>query len=145
MHINTPINRIATAGAVIISAMACSLFGVSCEESKTDPAEAPKAAFRQATDILMTGDYEAYSDHLDYGSDIDSSSRSVMLNVLKQHSEWQNAEKGGLDSCSIVAADMESDTVATIYYRLVFGNGTSEVSSQKMVRTDGVWKIRVRN
>lgn len=132
--------------AVILSA-GCSLyFFTSCNENKNaDPAEAPKKAFLEAMDYFISKDYDTYSQHLDYGVDMDSTQHTTMLSVLRQHQEWQETSKGSIDSCIAVGATLECDTVATVYYKLKFAGGTSEVSSQKMVRINGEWKIRVRN
>ena len=53
--------------------------------------------------------------------------------------------KGQALATDVVKVDVLADTLAVVYYKIKYESGNEEVSSNKMVRRDGQWKIRVRN
>lgn len=128
----------------------CALFTVvcvfgACGEKVLPPAEQAKAALSCALDSLHARKFNGYMAAVDLGTEIDEEHRAIMLDLLCQHQERQEVIKGGVLSCIVVDACEESDTVVTVYYEMTFGNGATEVCSQKMVRRGGEWKIWVRN
>ncbi len=118
---------------------------VGCKEAVADRTEAPRQAMREALDALAAGDDSAYVARLDFGAPLDSAQISLFAHAVTQQRQREAVLRGGLLRVEVISARMLSDTVATVFYRRFFSNGDSTECAQKMVRTDGVWKIRVRN
>lgn len=124
----------------------CAFCFMSCHEEKVvDPTDAPKETLLSALEALNAGDYDSYLKNVDMGEDMDTFHVFFMKQVLKQHHEWIVQEKDSISSVQIVDVKMKNDSLATVYYQYVFGDSTTEVSSQKMMRIDGAWKLRLRN
>ncbi|MBQ0023499.1 MAG: DUF4878 domain-containing protein [Prevotellaceae bacterium] len=117
----------------------------SCHDAITDSSDAPKQAMQGALDALKDGNMDMYFECLDFDSETDSVQMALMLDLLLQHREWQNAQHKAISSIDIVDCEMMGDTVCTVYYQFSYADGVKEVSSQKMVRKDGIWKLRLRN
>lgn len=109
------------------------------------PAERAKATLREALSTLQSGDLEGYMQYVDFAGEMDSMQRSLMLRLLAQHQDLRTQQKGALISIEALDADMQGDTVCTVFCQFVYADSTSEVVSQKMVRVGEKWKIRVRN
>ncbi|MBQ6965959.1 MAG: hypothetical protein IJP82_09790 [Bacteroidaceae bacterium] len=116
---------------------------VSCQEKTFE--EAAKETLKGALEALNRDDYDAYLQYVDFGTEMDSAQEVFMRNVLKQHLGWQRAERAAVVSIDMIDAQMQSDSVYTVYYQYTFADSTKEVASQKMVRHGEKWKIRLRN
>lgn len=115
------------------------------QEVEVDSGQQAKQALVDAITALNSHDYEAYYHALDFGCEIDSVQQTVILRTLIQHQSWQDQRKGQVADIRAVNADMICDSVLMVYYQLTFADSTQVVSSQKMVRHGGTWKLRVRN
>lgn len=121
----------------------CTMAILSCTKQEISAHDAPKVALEHALDSLYAHSYDAYIDAVDYVyAPFD---RQLMRNLLQQHVEGVEQEKGVVVDCYADSVLFHNDTVATVYYRLSYSTGTSELSSQKMNRVGGDWKIRIRH
>lgn len=120
----------------------CVIFGCKHEDA---PEDAAKKVLLTALKDLQTHNYDAYLANTDIDCEMDSFHLAIMKQILVQHQEWQDANKGTLTDLQIVDAKMINDTVCSIYYQLEFDDSVKEACSQKMICVDGNWKIRVRN
>ena len=118
----------------------------SCNENNktVDATIAPRKAMEEALNAFYSNDFEKYVNLIDYGADLDSVERQVVLNVMSQYHERQAAKKGGVTKFEVLSADMPSDSLATVYFDLVFGNDSVEMCSEHLILRDGQWKIKVR-
>lgn len=118
----------------------------SCNENKktVDATIAPRKAMEEALNAFYSNDFEKYVNLIDYGADLDSVERQVVLNVMSQYHERQAAKKGGVTKFEVLSADMPSDSLATVYFDLVFGNDSVEMCSEHLILRNGQWKIKVR-
>lgn len=117
---------------------------VSCVEP-IEPNESPQIVLVDALESLSLHNFEKFVDNVDFGDSEDTIQRKLFIDILRQHQERVDLVKGTVDSCIAVDVKFFSDSVATVYYKLVFSNGNSELSSQKMIYVDNKWKIRIRN
>lgn len=117
---------------------------VSCAEP-ISPIDSPEDILVNSMEALYMHDVEGYVENVDFGNSDDSIQRNLFVNILQQHQERTVFLKGKVDSCVAVDVKYSEDSVAIVYYKLFFSDGTSEVSSQKMVRVNEKWKIRIRN
>lgn len=127
----------------VVFAIAITIIG--CHKPITDPVDAPKAALKAALDALNMNDIDTYMSSIDFGTDMDSVQEENFRNVIRQHVEWENCAHPAVTSIDIVDAEMKCDTVCTVYFQYTYADSIQEVASQKMVRTNGVWKLRLRN
>ncbi len=122
------------------------MFALSgCFDKPISPQDAPKVALQHALDSLYRHNYDTYINTVYTEGRQNLLPRSVMRKMLQQHVEAVEAEKGKISSSVVLTADYHSDSIATVYYRLTFADGTFEDSSQKMARIGGMWKIIIRN
>lgn len=119
------------------------LFG--CKKGEQDTLEAPKKVLLSALQKLDIHDYDGYLNDVDLSDISDSSQVEFLQMALNQHQDWQEKKKGTVTNLSIVDAKVISDSVCTIYYQFTFSDNTKETCSQKMVKVDNAWKIRLRN
>ena len=117
----------------------------ACHEKIVAPEDAPKEALRSALEALNRGDYDTYMSYVDYGVEMDSVRKSYMRNAISQHVGWRTARKASVVAIDMVDAEMEGDSVCTVFYRYTFAAGADEVAVQKMVLNDGEWKLKVRD
>lgn len=118
---------------------------IGCKKSEQDTLEAPKKVLLSALQKLDVHDYEGYLNDVDLSDISDSSQVEFLQMALNQHQDWQEKKKGTVTNLSIVDAKVISDSVCTIYYQFTFSDNTQETCSQKMVKVDNAWKIRLRN
>lgn len=123
------------------------LLSVSCLNSCAgdNPYLTPQTALDYALDSLYAHNYGAYIRSVAQEDDGPIFSESVMRNLLQQHVEATEEEKGTVIACDVVNVDYQTDSLAAVYYQLTFSSGATEVSSQKMVASNGQWKLRIRN
>ncbi len=136
-HTHILMSLIAT--AFVLSLSGC--FG----EREVSPQDAPKVALELALDSLYAHKYDTYINAVYNENRKSMFPRTLAQNMLSQHVESVEAEKGRVMGCTANTVTFHSDTLATVYYTLTFADGTREQSSQKMVRHGGEWKIVVRN
>lgn len=127
---------------VVLSALLSSCWGQNVE---VDSGQKAKQALVDALTAINIHDYDAYFQALDFGCEMDSVQKALMMRTFIQHQDWQDKHKGIVADIKAVSADMISDSVYMVYYQLTFSDSTCEVSSQKMVCYGDTWKLRVRN
>lgn len=123
----------------------CLLALIGCRQEVLTPEEAASQTFVNAFKELQMHNIDAYLQSVDFGAEPDSFQIAFMHTVLEQHQDWQEKEKGVMSDLVVVDTELQGDTVCYVYYDITFADNTHEVSSQKMVRTDGNWRIRLRN
>lgn len=123
------------------------LLGVSCLNSCAgdNPYLTPQTALDYALDSLYAHNYGAYIRSVAQEDDGPIFSESVMRNLLQQHVEATEEEKGVVLGVDVVDTDTLSDSLVVVFYNLNYANGVSEVSSQKVMCQNGEWKLRIRN
>lgn len=123
------------------------LLSVSCLNSCADdnPYLTPQTALDYALDSLYAHNYGAYIRSVAQEDDGPIFSESVMRNMLQQHIEAVEEEKGQVIACDVVSVDYQTDSLAAVCYQLTFSSGLTEVSSQKLAASNGLWKLRIRN
>jgi hypothetical protein len=121
------------------------LLFTACWSKNELPEDQAKATLRKALSTLHSGNVEGYMQYVDFGGEMDSVQRAMMLYVLKQHQDLRAQQKGTLIGIEAIDAEMQGDTVCTVFCQLTFADSTAELISQKMVRVGEDWKIRVRN
>lgn len=122
------------------------LLGVSCLHSCAgdNPYLTPQTALDYALDSLYAHNYGAYIRSVAQEDDGPIFSESVMRNLLQQHVEATEEEKGVVLGVDVVDTDTLSDSLVVVFYNLNYANGVSEVSSQKVVCQNGEWKLKLR-
>lgn len=131
--------------APLLTLLFCFLLS-SCNLGREKTAEQViTETFITAFNDLQRHDYDAYLRACDMGEEPDSFQIAFMQNVLAQHQDWQEVRKGAAIDVLVIDTEMLGDTVCYVYYEVAFADSTREVSSQKMVRTEGDWKLRLRN
>lgn len=133
-----------TAAVALLLAAAsttCSCTG----KAEATPDEEARRVLTEALCALYQGNAEDYLVHIDMGEPMDSFQLDFMRMALTQHSQWCEQTKGVVIGINTVDAKMISDTVCYVRYELTFADSTREVSSQKLIRKEGTWRIRVRN
>ena len=115
----------------------------ACEDK--DPKVASGKALIKAMGYLQKGDAEKYYNCLDFGQELDSLTQAQVAKMWLMHQQINQRVKGQALATDVVKVDVLADTLAVVYYKIKYESGNEEVSSNKMVRRDGQWKIRVRN
>ena len=115
----------------------------ACHEYTAE--EAAQQVLKEALEALEKNDQDAYLQCVDFGADMDSAQTAYMKNVLRQHVGWRQSERAAVISIDMVDAQMQGDSICTVYYQYSFADGTKEVGAQKMIRYGEEWKIRLRN
>lgn len=116
---------------------------VSCGEQ--NPYETPQTALNYALDSLYAHNYGAYIRSVAPGHGAEVLTDEMMRKLLTQHVEGIEQRKGRVLGVDVVDTCSISDSLYSVFYRLNFSTGESEVSSQTMICVGGEWKIRARN
>jgi len=131
-------------GLCIILAVAV-LSAVGCRPKADDRTEEPRRIMQQALNEFLRGEYGQFMSRLDFGGDFDSlQEEAVSLAFIRQQQVVREA-RSGMQGALVVSAKMQSDSVATVFFREYFANGDSLDCSQKLVRKGGEWRLRMRN
>lgn len=126
-----------------VLAVVCWLSLSSCEDK--DPASASRTTLLKAMNKLQKGDVEGYCRYLDFGQELDSLTEAQIAKMWVMHEKINLNTKGEVMAVDVVKVDVVADTLTTVYYKIKYASGNEEVSSDKLVRIGGEWKIRVRN
>lgn len=121
----------------------CVMALCSCSSNEVSAHDAPKVALERALDSLFAHSYGTYIDAVDYAGV--PFERELMTDILQQHVEGIEHEKGSIMDCRADSVLLQNDSVATVYYKLTYSTGVSEMHSQKMNIVNGDWKIRIRD
>ena len=95
-------------------------------------------------EALQQSDVDAYMERLDFGAPLDSAFYSVCTEAVRQQMQHEGHEQQ-IVSWRIPKVDIQSDSVAMAFYTLYLANGDSLCKGQLMVKTNGKWKLRVRD
>ena len=119
---------------------------VGCKDKSTpSPVDEAKKVLVSALTALKNNNIDSYLRHADFGDNpIDSATTSALRQVLTLHLAAQRAERPPVANINVVDAALENDSVCTLLYSFTYADSTKEVMSQKMVKTRGVWKLRLR-
>lgn len=129
----------------IIAALLLTIVPTSCLHRSDNPTEEPRKAMQAALDAQLRGDDDAYIQHIDFALDADSTALPLYRILFLQQKQRMKATRGGLMSAHIDTVRLLSDTVAGVFFTEIYANGDSVPSYHKLVRKQGVWRIRVRN
>ena len=121
------------------------MLAVCAASCQSTPEETAMQTLQTALEELNAGNHDAYLQHVDFGTDMEAAQLTYMKDALRQHVGWRQSERAAITSIDMVKAQMQDDSVCTVYYQYSFADGVREVSAQKMVRHGGKWKIRLRN
>ena len=120
----------------------CVMALCSCSSNEVSAHDAPKVALERALDSLFAHSYGTYIDAVDYAGG--PFERELMTDILQQHVEGIEHEKGSIMDCRADSVLFQNDSVATVYYKLTYSTGASEMHSPEMNMVNGDWKIRIR-
>lgn len=120
------------------------LLFVSCHENEIKEKGAGEYLLPAIT-ALQQNDFDTYLSYTDVADNIDSVQYNLLFTLFCQHQDKQLAERGSVAKVEIVDTKYQSDSVTTVFYKLVYSNKSEEISSQKMVKVGDTWKIRIRN
>ena len=123
----------------------CISFAMLSSCHKPTSEEAAKETLKEAMEALNREDYDSYLQHVDMGVEMGAAQETFMRDVLKQHLGWRRSERAALVSIDMIDAQMDGDTICTVYCQYTFADSTKEVVAQKMVRMGEKWKMRLRN
>ena len=122
----------------------CLMFFIGCGNPET-PRKVVEDSFELAMNALKTHQYEEYFDCVDYGCEMDSVQRDILIKTYAQHQDWQEQKKGTQEKLTVVDVAFCSDTICDVYYEVLYSDSTSETFSQRMTLVGDVWKIKARN
>ncbi len=77
---------------------------------------------------------------LDFGCDLSPEQRQVFAQAYGMFGNNESVVRCHIDE----HVDVVCDSVLVLYYSLYFADGDSLACSQKMVRRNGLWKVRMR-
>jgi len=117
----------------------------ACMSDNRKPEDKAKAVLREALTALQRHDIDGYLLHVDRSTGMDDEQEAFIRRLLEQHQDWQDHVRGAVLEVETVDAEMQGDSVCTVFYQITFADSTVEVGSQKMVRAGEGWKIRNRN
>ena len=118
---------------------------IACHDEMKDPSDEAKKTLKTALDALSNGDVDTYLSLADFGTDMDSVQEASMRKVLRFHVDKMRKMHADVASIDIIDAAMKGDTVCTVYYQYTYSDSVKEVASQKMLMSNGAWKLRLRN
>lgn len=95
---------------------------------------------------LYTGNIDEFLQHADYASFemSDSLHVKIMRAVLSDFVKKAENLNGGFDKIVLTGAQMPEDTVTLVFYDLHFKNGEVQSHSQKVVRRNDQWVLRMK-
>lgn len=122
----------------------CIVTFVGCGGSD-NPQKAVMESLEKAMGALSAHQYEEYFNCVDFGSEIDSMQRDVLIKTYAQYQDQQEQRKGSFCKLTVVDIAFSSDTICDVCYEMLFPDSTTEMCSQKMIKIGDAWKIRARN
>lgn len=134
-------------GKVLLDCFLVILLGTmqACHK-EIDRTKAPREALQQALNLLVEERYADYFDCMDFGMDLDSTQRVLFETAILRQTVLTRELRSGLQGTRVLSAQMQSDSVATVFFRQYYANGDSIECAQKMVRNaEGRWLLRLRD
>jgi len=124
--------------------MFLSAFLVGCGGEST-PQEVVAKAFEKAMDALNNHNFDEYINSVDYGCEMDSIQKDVLVKTYSQYLDRIQQNKGSLLKLEVIDVVFGSDTVCDVYYETLYSDSTTIPGCQKMVKVGDEWKIKARN
>lgn len=124
--------------------MFLSAFLVGCGGEST-PQEVVAKSFGKAMDALNNHNFDEYINSVDYGCEMDSIQKDVLVKTYSQYLDRIQQNKGSLLKLEVIDVVFGSDTVCDVYYETLYSDSTTIPGCQKMVKVCDEWKIKARN
>lgn len=117
--------------------------GLLCACART-PKQQVARSLEDALETLYEGDVDEYMQTLDFGAPLDSAHYALYSEAVRQQL-LQEGHEQKVTSWHVSEVKFQNDTLATAFYTLYLASGDSLCKGQKMVRTDGTWKMRMKD
>lgn len=119
--------------------------GLLCACTRT-PEQQVAHDLDEALEDLYDGeaDVDAYMECLDFGEPLDSVHYELYSEAIRQQLQNEGHEQK-VTSWQVPRVKFLCATAATAFYTLYLANGDSICKGQKMVYTEGIWKLRMKD
>ena len=119
--------------AVAIVAMAM----VACGSSNT-PENATKAMLKS----FQNGDYKALIEHVHFSKEVSQEDKDQLAALVQAKVAPEIKKKDGIKNFEVGEAELAEDgQSAKVSYKIIYGNGSEEAKTQKLVLVDGKWLL----
>ena len=119
--------------AVAIVAMAMA----ACGSSNT-PENATKAMLKS----YQNGDYKALIEQVYFSKDVDQEDKDQLVALVQAKVAPEIKKKGGIKDFEVGEAEVAEDgQSAKVPYKLIYGDGSEEEKTQKLVLVDDKWLL----
>ncbi len=117
---------------------------VLCFSCARTPEQQVARSLEDALETLYEGDVDEYMQTLDFGAPLDSAHYALYSEAVRQQL-LQEGHEQKVTSWHVSEVKFQNDTLATAFYTLYLASGDSLCKGQKMAKTDGVWKMRMKD
>jgi acid phosphatase class B len=104
----------------------------------------PSGEAAKCIDYLKDKDYAAFVETINVKADTpekEAATKQQLLEMLQGKGDKMYEKKGGIASYSLISEQIAEDgQIAKVEYEIVYGDGSKDNNSFKMVLVDGVWK-----
>lgn len=119
--------------AVAIVAMAM----VACGSSNT-PENATKAMLKS----FQNGDYKALIEQVHFSKEVSQEDKDQLAALVQAKVAPEIKKKDGIKNFEVGEAELAEDgQSAKVSYKIIYGNGSEEAKTQKLVLVDGKWLL----
>lgn len=119
--------------AVAIVAMAM----VACGSSNT-PENATKAMLKS----FQNGDYQALIEQVHFSKEVSQEDKDQLAALVQAKVAPEIKKKDGIKNFEVGEAELAEDgQSAKVSYKIIYGNGSEEAKTQKLVLVDGKWLL----
>lgn len=119
--------------AVAIVAMAM----VACGSSNT-PENATKAMLKS----FQNGDYQALIEQVHFSKEVSQEDKDQLVALVQAKVAPEIKKKDGIKNFEVGEAELAEDgQSAKVSYKIIYGNGSEEAKTQKLVLVDGKWLL----
>ena len=119
--------------AVAIVAMAM----VACGGNNT-----PEAATKAMLKSFQKGDYKAMVEQIHFSKEVSQEEKDQLVSMVQGKMAPEVEKKGGIKSFEVGEAEIAEDgQSAKVPYKLIYGDGSEESKTQKLVLVDGKWML----
>jgi hypothetical protein len=124
---------------LLIAVFAIGSVMISCSGGKSTPARATLAF----TDNIEKGNFDAAVNLMQGANDATAEEKEKLKSFMSESSK-EMKEKGGIKDKEILKETLSKDgNTATVEMRITYGDGTTDASDTKLIKTDDGWKIRI--
>lgn len=128
-------------GGVLLFVALCFVLCLSCSRT---PEQQVARSLEEALETLYEGDVDEYMQTLDFGAPLDSAHYALYSEVVRRQLLHEGHEQK-VTSWHVSEVKFQNDTLATAFYTLYLASGDSLCKGQKMIRTGGTWKQRIKD